>query len=135
MNKQFFTTLSSKTAKLFKYLEKERMIPPQNWTRYTASGVVCISTYLTLDDLTKSYPVNGETVRVTDTTNDEIINIKGYSSNNSRILENAIHSGALGIITWYAPYIMGSLILYHNINTYIDDLKYYSKYLKVKENK
>ena len=144
MYKQYYyklsSKLSSKATLLGKHLSKEKIIPPQNLTRYLAAGFISYHIYTRLDNLTKLYPINKVT-KVRDVINinnrnilDEEVTLTGFSTDRKRILNNLLYASSVGLITWYAPYIMLSLFTTCNYIEYVNDLEYFSKYLK-KENK
>ena len=144
MYKQYYyklsSKLSSKATLLNRYLSKERIIPPQNLTRYLAGGFISYHVYTRLDNLTTLYPINKVT-KVRNVINmnnrnvlDEEIIIPWFSSDRKRIVNNLLYASSLGLITWNAPYIMLSLFVTCNYVEYVNELKYFSKYLN-KENK
>ena len=136
MYKQVFVNLSNKLSPKFstlgKYFQKERMIPPQNFTRYAVGGIVSVSCYLTLDDVTNVFPIDKE-IKVHDPVQNKTIIINGFSSNTHRILNNISTAGAIGIIGWYAPYMTALLFTYHKYVEYTNKLIKYSNYLNQQE--
>jgi len=99
MSSQFLQRLSSKATELGKYIVKERIIPPQNIQRYIIGGFLSYHVYNELDTLSKSCV--GET------------NYKNV---------NFMTAASVGVTAWYAPYVMGSLYVYHNYTKYADFL-------------
>ncbi len=133
MVKQFFSSIYtkyspkfySKCNKFSDYLAKERMIPPQNSTRYLIGGAFFIVTYYELDKITELYPINKKIKVVEGNYTNTIIT---HTSETKRILNNLVNSAAIGTVAWYAPYIMCSLWVFNNYtnhsNTLLNNLKY-----------